>query len=162
MVILDIILALMAGWLINREQFAQMHRLPAILGGMFFFLVWASVLWWGWNWFYSYIFPEWARYGLPLIFGIGYFLLALGMGWLSLKLPGNPALTWCVLGGLEGLLSHIYAIYRLGAVSKPPIMQGADPFSVLIFAIFEKAFYWSLILLFSRLIWSWKKPANWG
>jgi hypothetical protein len=32
-------------------------------------------------------------------------------------------------------------------------MQGTDPFVVLIFAVFEKAFYWSLILLASRLIW---------
>ena len=130
-----------------------MRWLLAILGGVFFLLVWISVLWWGWDWFYSYIFPEWACYLLPIIFGIGYFLLALGIGWLSLKLPGNPAITWCILGGVEGLLSHIVAIYGLGAASKPPIMQGTDPFAVLIFAVFEKAFYWSLILLVSRLIW---------
>jgi hypothetical protein len=90
--------------------------------------------------------------GFPSYFAV-FFTLALGMGWLSLKLPGNPAITWCILGGVEGLLSHIVAIYGLGAVSKPPIMQGTDPFKVLIFAVFEKAFYWSLILLVSRLIW---------
>jgi hypothetical protein len=74
------------------------------------------------------------------------------MAWLCLRLPGNPALTWIVLGSVEGLLSHLYAIYGLGAASKPPIMQGTDPMAVLIFAIFEKAFYWSLILLVSRAI----------
>jgi hypothetical protein len=36
-------------------------------------------------------------------------------------------------------------------------MQGTDPLAVLIFAVFEKAFYWSLILLASRLIWKWVK-----
>ena len=91
---------------------------------------------------------------LPPLFGVGYTLLALGMGWLCLKLPGSPAVTWCILGGVEGLLSHLYAIYGLGAAAKPPIMQGTDPFTVLIFAVFEKAFYWSLILMGSRLIWS--------
>jgi hypothetical protein len=87
------------------------------------------------------------------LFGIGYALIALGMVWLSQKLPGNPVVTWCVLGGVEGLLSHLYAIYDLGAASKPPIMQGTNPFAVLIFAVFEKAFYWSLILLACRLLW---------
>jgi hypothetical protein len=41
----------------------------------------------------------------------------------------------------------------MGSASKPPIMQGADSFAVLIFAVFEKAFYWSLILLSCRFIW---------
>ena len=151
--VLDVMLILLARRFINRDQFSRLRWLLAMVGGVFFFLVWISVLWWGWDWFYSYIFPEWARYLLPLIFGIGYTLLALGMGWLSLRLPGKPAVTWCILGGVEGLLSHIVAIYGLGAASKPPIMQGTDPFAVLIFAVFEKAFYWSLILLASRLIW---------
>jgi hypothetical protein len=152
-VVLDVILGLLARRLVKREGFSQMRWLLAMVAGVFFLLVWICVLWWGWDWFYSYIFPEWARYLLPFLLGMGYFLLALGMGWLSLKLPGNPAITWCVLGGLEGLLSHIYAIYGLGAASKPPIMQGTEPFAVLIFAVFEKTFYWSLILLISRLIW---------
>ena len=86
------------------------------------------------------------------MFAIGYTLLALGMHWLSLKLPGNPGVSWCILGGVEGLLSHLYAIYGLGAATRPPIMQGTDPFAVLIFAVFEKAFYWSLILLACRFI----------
>jgi len=144
---LDVILILLARHLISRERFNQMRWLLAGAGGVFFLGVWISVLWWGWDWFYSYIFPGWARYLLPPVFFLAYTLIALGMGWLSLKLPGNPAVSWCVLGGVEGLLTHIYAIYGLGAASKPPIMQGSDPFAVLIFAIFEKAFYWSLILL---------------
>ena len=151
--VLDVTLILLARRLVNRDQFRHMRWSLAIAGGVFFLLVWISVLGWGWDWFYSYIFPVWGRYVLPPLFGVVYALLAMGMGWLSLKLPGNPAVTWCVLGGVEGLLSHIYAIYGLGAVSKPPIMQGTDPAAVLIFAVFEKAFYWSLILLASRLIW---------
>ena len=151
--VLDVILVLLAQRLISREGFRQIHWLLAITSGFFFLLVWVSVLWWGWDWFYSYIFPRWARYLLPPLFGVGYTLLALGMDWLSLKLPGNPGVTWCILGGVEGLLSHIYAIYGLGAASKPPIMQGTDPFAVLVFAVFEKAFYWSLILFTSKFIW---------
>jgi hypothetical protein len=152
LVTLDVILILLARFLVSREQFRQIRWVLVIISGIFFLLVWISVLWWGWDWFYKYIFPGWARYLLPLLFGIGYGLLALVMGWLSLRLPGRPAVTWCILGGVEGLLSHIYAIYWVGAASKPPIMQGTDPLVVLIFAVFEKAFYWSLILLASRFI----------
>lgn len=152
LLVIDISLTWIASRLINREQFRSMSRLLAITSGLFYLVVWVTVLWWGWDWFYSYIFPEAARYILPFVFWIGYTLLGFGMSWLCLKLPGNPALTWCVLGGLEGLLSHIYAIYGLGAASKPPIMQGSDPWAVLIFAIFEKAFYWGFILLGCKLI----------
>ena len=110
LVFLDVILTLLARCLINRAQFNQMRWVLAIAAGTFYLLVWVSVLLWAWDWFYSYIFPGWGRYFLPPIFGIGYTLLALGMGWLSLKLPGKPSITWCVLCGVEGLLSHIYAI----------------------------------------------------
>ena len=151
--VLDVILTLLARRLVKREGFQQIRWLLVIAGGVFYLLVWTSVLLWGWDWFYAYIFPGWGRYLLPPLFGVGYALLPLGIGWLCLKLPGNPAVTWCALGGVEGLLSHINAIYGLGAVSKPPIMQGTDPFAVLIFAVFEKAFYWSIILLFCGLLW---------
>jgi hypothetical protein len=153
LVLLDAILIFMAWRTIRGEQFEHMRWLLAIAGGIFFLLVWTSVMLWAWDWFYSFIFPAWGRYLLPPIFWIGYTLIALVMVWLSLKLPGKPAVTWCILGGVEGLLSHLYAIFGLGAASKPPIMQGTDPFAVLIFAVFEKAFYWSLILLACGFIW---------
>ncbi len=152
LLVLDVLLALLARRTINREQFSVLRRPLPIAGGVFFLLVWTSILLWGWDWFYAYIFPPWARYTLPLIFCLAYGLLAAGMAWLSLKLPGSPPINWCVLGGVEGLLSHLYAIYGLGAASRPPIMHGTDPFSVLIFAVFEKAFYWSLILLACRFL----------
>lgn len=153
LVSLDAILIFMAWRTIRREQFEHMRWLLAIAGGIFFLLVWTSVMLWAWDWFYSFIFPAWGRYLLPLIFWIGYSLIALVMVWLSLKLPGKPAVTWCILGGVEGLLSHLYAIFGLGAASKPPIMQGTDPFAILIFAVFELAFYWSIILLFCGQLW---------
>jgi len=154
-VILDLVLILLAHRLVSRESFRKLRALLVIVSGVFFLLVWMAVLWWGWDWFYRFIFPDWARFLLPPIFCMGYAILALGMSWLSLRLPGSPAVTWCLLGGVEGLLSHIYAIYGLGAASRPPIMQGTDPLAVLVFAVFEKAFYWSLILHTCRLMWKW-------
>ena len=147
LIVLDVLLAMLAWRTIRRERFEGMGRLLSLASGVFFLLVWIFVLSWGWDWFYIYVFPAWGRYALPGIFGVGYALLVYGMFWLSTKLPGSPAITWCALGGMEGLLSHLYAIFGLGAASRPPIMQGTDPYAVLIFAIFEKAFYWSVILL---------------
>ncbi|HEX9089926.1 MAG TPA: hypothetical protein VF831_00475, partial [Anaerolineales bacterium] len=106
----DLLLALLARRLVRREEMQQMRWLLTATSGVFFLIVWTSVMSWGWDWFYSYIFPGWARYLLPPLFGVGYSLLALGMSWLCIKLPGNAAVLWCLLGGLEGLLSHIYAI----------------------------------------------------
>ncbi len=143
----DIFLGLIAQRALSREQFNRLRRLLILSAGIFYLLVWSSAMRWAWDWFYVYIFPSWARLALPPIFFMGYALLAWGMTWLSLRLPGSPAVNWCVLGGVEGLLSHLLAIYGLGAATKPPIMLGTDPLVVLIFAIFEKAFYWSLILL---------------
>jgi len=153
LLVMDVILALVMRRFIHHEHIQQMRGLLITISGVFFLFIWTATMLWAWDWFYKYIFPPWARYLLPPLFGIGYTLLAAGMVWLSLKLPGSPVITWCLLGGLEGLLSHIYAIYGLGAASKPPVMQGTDPLATLIFAIFEKAFYWSLLLLTSWLLW---------
>jgi hypothetical protein len=156
--IVDAGLMLFALRLVSREQFHHMRWLLVVAGGVFFLGVWTSVLLWAWDWFYSYLFPPWGRYLLPPIFSAGYTLVALAMVWLSLRLPFRPAVSWVILGGVEGLLSHLYAIYILGAASKPPIMQGTNQFSVLIFAVFEKAFYWGLILLACRIIWQMVHP----
>jgi hypothetical protein len=159
--LLDTGLILLARRMVRREQFRQMRWLLVVASGVFFLLVWTTVLWWGWDWFYSYIFPAWGRYLLPPLFGVVYAFFAVGMSWLSLRLRGNPAIIWCLLGGVEGLLTHIYAIYGLGAADKPPIIHGVNQFSVLIFAVFEKAFYWSLILLVCRiLIVGFRDPLN--
>lgn len=150
--VLDVILALLAARFVQRDHIRLMRKPLIIISSGFFLLVWTAAMIWSWDWFYSYIFPPWARYLLPPLFAIGYSLLSLLMVWLCTKLPGSSAITWCVLGGIEGLLSHLYAIYSLGAASKPPIMQGTDPLAVLIFAVFEKAFYWSLILFAGKLL----------
>ena len=119
---------------------------------LFFAALWSFVLAWGWGWFYRYIFPPWMRYS-GLAWGMGYGMLGFGMWWLSIRLAGRlrlssrPAVYFCLLGGLEGLLSHLWAIFGLGAVSKPPILHGVDPLAALTFAVFEKIFYWILILL---------------
>jgi hypothetical protein len=158
--VVDVGLILLARWLVTPERFRQMKWPLTLASGVFFFTVWATVLGWGWDWFYRYIFPPWGRY-LPPVFGVGYAVCGLGMWWLAQKIRGHPAVFWCLLGGLEGLLSHIWAIWGLGAASKPPIIQGANPWVVLFFAVFEKMCYWSVILLVTAaLSVSWRRSRN--
>ncbi len=146
-VMIDAGLILLVRRLVTPERFRQMKWPLTLAAGLFFFALWTTVLGWGWDWFYSYIFPPWGRRYLPLFFGVGYAVWGVGMWWLAQKMRGRSAVWWCLLGGLEGLLSHIWAIWGLGAASNPPVIRGASPWAVLIFAIFEKMCYWSVILL---------------
>jgi hypothetical protein len=146
----DILLVLLIRRFISNSQYGRLPRWITACSFLFYAALWSFVLVWAWDWFYSYVFPLWMRYS-GLAWGLAYGAMGLGMWWLSLRfrrrLLGHSAANFCLLGGLEGLLTHLWAIFGAGAVSKPPIMHNVDPFTVLIFAIFEKAFYWILILL---------------
>jgi hypothetical protein len=79
------------------------------------------------------------------VWGVAYTLVGWGMWWLAKRFK-KPVLVWAALGGLEGIVTHAWAIWVGGVVSKPPIIQGANPWVVLAFACFEKMFYWLIIL----------------
>lgn len=144
--IVDALLILGIRRFLPTGMYRGLPRQITLLSFLTFAAIWSIVLAWAWDWFYSYVFPTWMRY-TGLAWGTAYGAVGLGMWWLSQRLPGRPAANFCLLGGLEGLLTHLWAIYGAGAVSKPPIMHGVDPFTMLIFAVFEMAFYWILILL---------------
>jgi len=76
----------------------------------------------------------------------------LSMWFLAWRLPGNPIVSFCLLGSLEGLASHGWAVYNLGIIDKIPIMHGVSPASVLVFAMSEKILYWSIILGVAELL----------
>jgi hypothetical protein len=50
-----------------------------------------------------------------------------------------------VLGGVEGIVEHIIAIYGFRILDKVPFLQGLDTFPVLIFSFFEYMVYWTLV-----------------
>jgi len=60
-------------------------------------------------------------------------------------------LTFCLLGGVLGSLTHIWAVTR-GIVTKPPMLQGASPLGAVVFAFFEYIFYWCTILLLAKIM----------
>jgi hypothetical protein len=107
------------------------------------FLFWDSV--------YSYVFPLWARWIIPPIYGLLFSIAGLFFWWIASSSPKGKVIIFCLLGGLWGVLTHILAIQR-GILDKPPMLTGASPFAALTIAAFEFIFYWCICLTITRLI----------
>jgi hypothetical protein len=148
---LDAALLALLVWRIKPAHFRRLKWPLAIVAAAFWSALWTAVLAGAWDWFYSYVFPDWVRQYAPLV-GLAYGAVALGMGWLAGRLPGNPVIAYCLLGGLEGLLTHVWAVVVGGIMISPPFLQGVEPVAVLVFAFFEVALYWSVILLLAALL----------
>lgn len=125
----------------------------------------AALVWWGiWMWaignfwesVYSYVFPAWARTWAPWIAFAAAGGVTLGLWKLTLRIRRNVVLTFCLMGGSLGVLTHLWAVYR-GIVTKPPMLQGASPLGAVVIAFFEFIFYWCVILTLATVMdWAWK------
>ncbi len=101
-------------------------------------------MWLAWDWFYGFLFPSWVRLAAPAL-GLVYAPVGL-LIWAISRKTGSPVVIFCLLGGLEGIISHTWAIIGLNLIQKIPLMGSATALPVLVFAFFEKILYWSLIL----------------
>jgi hypothetical protein len=114
----------------------------------------ASALFWGlvalvvvfryWDLYYGYFYPGWIRWLTPLDVAF-YGILGLGMWWLAQRLPGPMALSFVLLGGIEGIAEHLVGIYGLRILDRVPWLQGVAPLPVVVFSTFEYLFYWALV-----------------
>jgi hypothetical protein len=115
--------------------------------------LWAWVLWGSfWDLVYGYLFHPSARWLGPPAYGLLFGLAAAGFWRLALRLPGNPVVTFCVLGGLASLPGHLFAIYGRHMFELVPMLRGVSPLSALVFGIFEFIFYWSVITLIAVMV----------
>ncbi len=131
----------------RKVSIIQFRRLPwAVLITTFIFwaILWTGVLWLAWDWFYGFIFPTWLRAAAPLL-GLVYAPIGLLMWGIAAR-NRTPVVTFCLLGGVEGILSHTWAIFGLDLLQKIPLLGNSTPLPVLVFAFFEKVLYWSFIL----------------
>ena len=146
-------------WRIQTEQFRQLKWALMGAGVIFWSTLWAYVLWiCCWDWCYSHIFAGWARWLLPPSYGLMYGASGLALWWLALRLPGNPVVSFCLLGGLVSLPGHLRAIYGFRMLERVPILQGVSPSSALVFGVFEFILYWSIIMVIALLLergWRW-------
>jgi len=131
---------------IKAETFRQIKWPLVITAGIFWFLLLLTLMsWLFWEPVYHYVFPAWARWFIPPVYGLLFAATGYLFWWLASRLPGNPIIYWCLLGGLWGMITHSWAIYR-GILDKVPMLQGASPIATVVLPIFEFAFYYCVIL----------------
>jgi hypothetical protein len=149
---IDVAFVTMVTRLIIPANFKKMKwRLVAIMSIFFcaLFGIVASCIFW--DSVYRYVFPDRARWIMPPVYGLLFASYGLFAWWLSFRLRTNPVLNFCLFGGLWGIITHVWAIYR-GILEKPPMLQGADPIAALAIAAFEFIFYWCSCLMLAFLI----------
>lgn len=104
-----------------------------------------------WETVYSYVFPAWAQPWIPEIAFVVAGSVALSLWLITIRLKRKFVLTFCLMGGVIGSVTHIWAVYR-GIVTKPPMLQGASPLAAVVIAFFEYIFYWCTILVMAKIM----------
>ena len=137
---------------IDAQAFRAFKRALIVTTAIFWFAMW-MVMTSGifWESVYHYVFPAWARRFIPPAYG----LLFGGAAWLfwrlAQRIPGRSVVNYCLLGGMWGGLTHMWAISR-GILEKPPMLQGASPVAAVIFPIFEFTLYWCITVSLTSLV----------
>jgi hypothetical protein len=134
-------------WRIGPEGLRRAKWTMAVVAGLFWFAMWAWVHTIFWERVYSHVFPEWARWVVPPVYGAGFAALALGWRFLALRAGRWAVPAWVALWGLTGALTHTYAAYARGLLEKSPMLQHLTPASAIVFATFEFGFYGCAMLL---------------
>ena len=158
--VMDVGLVLFLARRIRPSRFRQLHWPVVLASGVFWMGYGLTLFATTWGSFYAWFLPDPANRSLArfLFELLLYPAVGLGLWWLAARLPGNPAVTFCLLGGLEALPEHLWGICRLGMLDKVPFLREAGPLSVLAFAVPEYVLYWGSVLgmaLPIEWIWQW-------
>lgn len=124
--------------------FRQTSIQIGLASALFWFILAGFAIIFFWDIYYSYIFPAWFRGFMTLNIFL-YTGIGLAMWWVAIQFPGPSILIFVILGGIEGVIEHIYGISFLRILEKVPWLKGLNPTQVLIFSFFEYVFYWSLV-----------------
>jgi hypothetical protein len=147
----DIIYVTLLIRIIKPDNFVNMKwRLTSVMGAFFFVLFGTIVSYIFWDSVYSFVFPFWFRWIIPPAYALLFALYGLLVWWLSVKTGKKMVLYFCLFGGLFGILTHTFAIFR-GILEKPPMLTGANPYAALLIATFEFIFYWCVCLTIAYL-----------
>jgi hypothetical protein len=137
--------------LVKPKDFVKMKWNLVFVMAIFFCVLFYSIMsLLFWDSVYSYVFPSWARWIIPPLYGLAFALFGLLFWWISLHKPNISVLLFCLFGGLWGIVTHVLAIQR-GILEKPPMLIGSNPVAALTIAAFEFIFYWCVCLSISRL-----------
>ncbi len=145
--LLDVLLAVELGRRIGAEGLRRARWPVAAVAGLFWFAVWTTMHLVFWERVYSHVFPAWARYLVPPVFACGFAALALGWRGLALRAGRLAVAAWVALWGATGALTHAWAAYGRGLLSRTPMLERLTPASAIVFATFEFGCYGCVILL---------------
>lgn len=149
--LLDAVFVSLLVWRVKEETFRGLKWLLVVCAALVWFGIWSWAIGNFWETVYSYVFPAWAQTWVPWIALVVAGLVALGLWSLTIHIKRNVVLTFCLIGGIIGSLTHIWAVYR-GIVTKPPMLQGASPLGAVVMAFFEYIFYWCVILTLATVM----------
>ena len=149
--LMDAVYIPLLAWRVHEETFRRIKWMLVIAAAVVWFGIWSWAIGNFWETVYSYVFPAWARTWAPWIAFVAAGMVALGLWTLSLRSKANPIIIYCLLGGVLGSLTHIWAVYR-GIVTSPPMLQGASPLGAVILAFFEYILYWCVILTLALIV----------
>jgi len=133
------------------DLFKMKWKLVFVMGVFFFFLFGFIVSILFWDTVYSYVFPSWARWIIPPLYGLLFSAAGIIFWWIASRCSANQVLVFCLFGALWGVITHILAIAR-GILAKPPMLIGSSPAAALTIAAFEFIFYWCICLTITKLI----------
>jgi hypothetical protein len=138
-------------WRVSEDAFRRLKWSLAIAAALVWYGIWSWAIGNFWETVYSYVFPAWTQIWIPWIAFVVAGTVALGLWMLTTRLNQNLILAFCLMSGVLGSLTHIWAVYR-GIVTKPPMLQGASPLAAIVIAFFEYIFYWCTILVIAKIM----------
>jgi len=141
-------------FLARRVRSLSFRRLTweVVVASALFWSIFATLLlWYFWELYYRHFYPGWARWVAPMA-GLTYAFVGFCLWYVSQRLPGNPAVNFCLLGGLESVPEHLWGIYGLGIMDRVPGLGDFSPASILVFAVFEYILYWGIVLSVALLL----------
>lgn len=151
LILVNIPLLIWVYFSVKRNDFEKMKFTLVITSGVIWGVISVLLFSSSWEIYYQYFYQAWMKPLAPLN-ALMYGFVTLVMWFIAVKLPWNPALVFCLLGGLESLIEHLWGIYHLGILEKTPIFQGTNPIIALVFSFPEYILYWGSILLLSKMI----------
>ena len=143
--LIDVVLLAYLARFIQPHMFRRLKWPVTAITAILWFLIWLLMVVVFWEPVYHYVFSPWLRWIIPPACGVQFALIGLFFWWLALRLSGNPVISLCLLGGLWGMVTHLWAI-RQGILEKPPMLQGVSMVAVSVMPIFEFIFFWCVIL----------------
>jgi hypothetical protein len=144
-VLIDAPLLILVARRVSSELFCKLKWYLAVAAFAAYAVLWGTFgSAYFWDGVYKAIFPAWARWLLPVGYGLLYGALALAFWRASILAARWQAVWFSLLGGLVSLVGHGIGINR--GLLRVPLLADVSAVSALVFGVFEFIFYWCAIV----------------